>query len=63
MNMVDVDHDNKISLSEFITGALDRKVVLNKTLLKRVFNMFDFDQSGAIDIYELKKIYGNTYSE
>jgi len=57
--MVDVNHDDKISLSEFITGCLERKKVLHKSLLKRVFNMFDMDKSGAIEISELKKIYGN----
>jgi len=59
MRMVDINHDDKISMSEFITACLDRGKVLHKSLLKRVFNMFDIDNSGAIDISELKKIYGN----
>jgi len=46
-----------------MTGALDRMKFLNKSLLRRVFNMFDIDQSGAIEITELKKIYGNSLEQ
>jgi calcium-dependent protein kinase len=46
---------DKINYSSFIAAAMDRKRLINKTLLWEAFKMFDSDQKGYISIFNIEK--------
>jgi len=58
-NSVDTDNDNFITYSEFVTASIDRDLLLSKKKLKAAFRIFDKDESGTIDLKELKTILLN----
>ena len=47
-----------IDYSEFVLASIDRKKMLSKKRLEKVFKMFDKDGSGTISYKELKKMFG-----
>ena len=51
---IDKDGSGKIDYSEFISASISRDKILSKEKMKKVFNMFDKDGSGALSIDELK---------
>ncbi|EZG46771.1 calcium/calmodulin-dependent protein kinase [Gregarina niphandrodes] len=53
---VDFDKNGYIEYSEFVTVAMDKKVLLSKGRLRAAFNLFDVDGSGTIAADELKRI-------
>lgn len=53
---VDFDKNGYIEYSEFVTVAMDKKVLLSKGRLRAAFNLFDIDGSGTIAADELKRI-------
>ena len=56
---IDTDNSNEITYSEFLTAGVDRSKFLSKKVLKAAFKMFDTDESGSIDVQEVKKILQN----
>jgi Ca2+-binding EF-hand superfamily protein len=54
---IDIDHDGKISHSEFTTAALNRVRMMSHENIESVFRVFDDDNSGKIGIEELKKAF------
>ena len=57
-NLLDVDANNRISITEFITASVDKQVFLTEDRLKKAFKMFDDDESGAVEIKQLKYMFG-----
>ena len=55
-NTIDFDHNGLITISEFITAAIDRKKFLTSKRLKKAFDMFDKDCSGTIEVFEFIKM-------
>jgi calcium-dependent protein kinase len=58
-NSIDTDNDNFITYSEFVTASVNRDLLLSKKKLKSAFRIFDKDESGTIDLKELKTILLN----
>lgn len=54
---IDFDHNNLITISEFITAGLNRKLFLKRDKLEIAFKMLDRDASGEIELFELIKIF------
>jgi calcium-dependent protein kinase len=63
MASVDIDNNGYIEYSEFISAAINKEKAFTNGNLKMAFNYFDTDKSGKISISELKKAFGNGYSE
>ncbi len=55
----DTDKDGKLSYHEFIQGAVNHQKLLNKKNVESLFKMLDLDQSKAISINELEKVFSN----
>eukprot|EP00915_Cephaloidophora_sp_WS-2016_P000393 GHVH01000498.1.p1 GENE.GHVH01000498.1~~GHVH01000498.1.p1 ORF type:complete len:668 (-),score=85.83 GHVH01000498.1:1333-3285(-) len=60
---VDFDDNGFIEYSEFITVALDRKVLMSHDTLQAAFNWIDLDGSGSIAAEELKSMYKHITKE
>lgn len=58
LSAVDFDKNGYIEYSEFLTVAMDRKVLLSSDRLTRAFQMFDTDGSGKISSAELATLFG-----
>ena len=58
--MVDTDGNGSIDYSEFVTACINKESILSKKRLKAAFRIFDKDNSGGIDMDELKEIFGNS---
>eukprot|EP01054_Gregarina_sp_Poly1_P004951 Gregarina_sp_Poly_1__4950@NODE_2622_length_1908_cov_606_836502_g156_i1_p1_GENE_NODE_2622_length_1908_cov_606_836502_g156_i1NODE_2622_length_1908_cov_606_836502_g156_i1_p1_ORF_typecomplete_len602_score110_63Pkinase/PF00069_25/3_8e83Pkinase_Tyr/PF07714_17/2e52EFhand_7/PF13499_6/1_2e12EFhand_7/PF13499_6/9e16EFhand_1/PF00036_32/0_0016EFhand_1/PF00036_32/0_00017EFhand_1/PF00036_32/9_7e06EFhand_1/PF00036_32/9_2e08EFhand_6/PF13405_6/0_00035EFhand_6/PF13405_6/4_2EFhand_6/PF13405_6/1_7e08EFhand_6/PF13405 len=56
LESVDFDKNGYIEYSEFVTVAMDKKVLLSKGRLQAAFNLFDVDGSGKIAADELRRI-------
>eukprot|EP01055_Gregarina_sp_Pseudo9_P005901 Gregarina_sp_Pseudo_9__5900@NODE_932_length_2053_cov_149_630089_g874_i0_p1_GENE_NODE_932_length_2053_cov_149_630089_g874_i0NODE_932_length_2053_cov_149_630089_g874_i0_p1_ORF_typecomplete_len561_score109_39Pkinase/PF00069_25/1_6e83Pkinase_Tyr/PF07714_17/9_3e53EFhand_7/PF13499_6/7_5e13EFhand_7/PF13499_6/7_1e16EFhand_1/PF00036_32/0_0013EFhand_1/PF00036_32/0_00019EFhand_1/PF00036_32/1_1e05EFhand_1/PF00036_32/8_4e08EFhand_6/PF13405_6/0_00083EFhand_6/PF13405_6/4_8EFhand_6/PF13405_6/2_3e08EFhand_6/PF13 len=56
LECVDFDKNGYIEYSEFVTVAMDKKVLLSKGRLQAAFNLFDVDGSGKIAADELRRI-------
>ena len=56
-NLVDLDCNHRISISEFIAASIEKESFLNEDKVNRTFKMFDVDGSGTIDIPELKAMF------
>ena len=58
---LDTDGDNKLSYSEFLTGATDMTQLINKKNLRVAFNLFDLDGDGKVTVEELAQrfVHGN----
>eukprot|EP01057_Protomagalhaensia_wolfi_P006039 Protomagalhaensia_wolfi_Nauph_80__6038@NODE_835_length_1961_cov_19_201873_g628_i0_p2_GENE_NODE_835_length_1961_cov_19_201873_g628_i0NODE_835_length_1961_cov_19_201873_g628_i0_p2_ORF_typecomplete_len220_score55_01EFhand_7/PF13499_6/3_8e03EFhand_7/PF13499_6/1_4e12EFhand_7/PF13499_6/2_6e16EFhand_1/PF00036_32/0_00045EFhand_1/PF00036_32/4_8e05EFhand_1/PF00036_32/6_8e06EFhand_1/PF00036_32/2_5e08EFhand_8/PF13833_6/0_00093EFhand_8/PF13833_6/0_0011EFhand_8/PF13833_6/0_00098EFhand_8/PF13833_6/2_9e09EFhand len=56
LESVDFDKNGYIEYSEFVTVAMDKKVLLSKGRLQAAFNLFDIDGSGKIAADELRRI-------
>lgn len=54
---IDTDGDGNINYTEFITAAMDREILINQDNLKAVFNLFDQDGNGLIEVKELKDVF------
>ncbi len=54
---IDFDGNQLITISEFITAAMDRKKFLSEERLAITFAMFDNDDSGEIELFELIKLF------
>eukprot|EP01071_Lankesteria_metandrocarpae_P008096 Lankesteria_metandrocarpae@DN4865_c2_g1_i2.p1 len=66
LNSIDFDKNGFIEYSEFVTVAIDRKVLLSETRLRKAFALFDRDGSGKISSDELMNIFvdmGNARDE
>lgn len=57
MKTLDLDGNGVIDYTEFITAAIDKTVMLNKSNLEAAFKMIDTDNSGLITIEELKAAF------
>ena len=55
---IDTDKSGAIDYSEFIAASIDRKKMLSKKRLERIFKMFDKDCSGTISKDEIKQMLG-----
>ena len=59
-----MDGDGKINASEFINAAIDHQKLLNADALAKLFNLFDEDRNGYIELEEVLKVCqanGNTH--
>ena len=54
VDQLDVNGDGKIDYSEFMTAAIDRRVLLNMENLEKAFKLFDADNNGKISMDELR---------
>jgi Ca2+-binding EF-hand superfamily protein len=54
---IDFDGNQLITISEFITAAMDRQKFLSTDRLAITFSMFDKDASGEIELFELVKLF------
>ena len=54
MATVDKDMNGYIEFEEFVIACVFSKHMLQPEMLKKAFNYFDQDQSGAIELDELK---------
>jgi len=57
LKSIDFDQNGFIEYSEFVTVAMDHKVLLSEERLKKAFTMFDTDGSGKISSDELMQIF------
>ena len=57
-NNLDLDNSGEISYNEFLTAVIDSQKILTEDRLKKAFDMFDKDGSGALDINEIKVYFG-----
>ena len=48
----DLDGDGALDFHEFMTAAMDHHTILSEGNLKRVFNLFDTNKDGEINIEE-----------
>ena len=55
---IDLDNSGSISYNEFLTSVIDSKKILTEDRLQKAFKMFDKDDSGTIDIEEIKGLFG-----
>ncbi len=55
---LDFNNNGTIDYSEFLIANLDPSKIVNEDRLKEVFNIFDYDRSGAITVDNIKKILG-----
>ena len=55
---LDLDNSGEISYNEFLTSVIDSQKILTEDRLKKAFDMFDKDGSGALDINEIKVYFG-----
>lgn len=55
---LDFNNNGTIDYSEFLIANLDPAKIVNEEKLREVFNIFDYDRSGAITVDEIKKILG-----
>ena len=63
MATVDSDMNGFITFEEFVIASIFSKHMLDPQMLKKAFNFFDSDQSGAIELEELKeKLIGDKKS-
>jgi len=51
---VDLDGDGRIDFHEFMTGAIDHQKTLTKKNLEFLFNIFDENHDGIIELEEFK---------
>ena len=58
--MVDTDHNGSIDYSEFVTACINKENILSRKRLKAAFRIFDKDNSGGIDMDELKEVFRNS---
>eukprot|EP00914_Ancora_sagittata_P011954 GHVO01023177.1.p1 GENE.GHVO01023177.1~~GHVO01023177.1.p1 ORF type:complete len:548 (-),score=88.06 GHVO01023177.1:70-1713(-) len=56
LESVDFDKNGTIEYSEFVTVAMDKRLLLSRERLQAAFNMFDQDGSGTIAAEELRRI-------
>jgi len=54
---IDKDNSGKIDYSEFVSASINRKKVLDKDKMKKVFGIFDKDGSGQLSIKELQAYF------
>ncbi len=54
---MDTDKNGSIDYSEFVVASIDRKKMLSKEKLERIFKMFDNDGNGTISADELKTMF------
>ena len=55
---LDLDNSGEISYNEFLTSVIDSQKILTEDRLRKAFDMFDKDGSGAIDLDEIKVYFG-----
>ena len=55
MATVDTDMNGYLTFDEFVIASVFSKHMLEPQMLKKAFNFFDTDQSGAIELQELKE--------
>ena len=58
--MVDTDKNGSIDYSEFVTACVNKENILSRKRLKAAFRIFDKDNSGGIDMDELKEVFRNS---
>ena len=56
MEQCDLNGDGQLDFNEFITAAYDHKELLNQENRKKIFDMFDKDKKGKIDMDAFKMV-------
>lgn len=59
----DVNGDDRLDYTEFVTAAFDKQKLLNKENLDRVFKMIDANNDGKISREELQSVFGTAQLE
>lgn len=59
----DVNKDDRVDYTEFVTAAFDKQKLLNKENLDKVFKMLDADGDGKISRQELQSVFGTSQLE
>jgi calcium-dependent protein kinase len=54
---VDINKDGVVDYQEFLAASLNRQKMLTETNVDSIFNVFDVDGDGHIDLNELKKVF------
>ena len=57
MACVDIDDNGSIDYSEFVTACISRTALLSEKRLRQAFKIMDKDNSGGIEIAELKNAF------
>lgn len=55
---LDFNNNGTIDYSEFLVSQLDPAMIVNEERLRKVFDIFDLDKSGAITVDEIKILLG-----
>lgn len=58
MEAIDSNHSGAIDYTEFVMAALNRENMLCPDRIEKVFQAFDADGSGSLDVAEFKEIFG-----
>ena len=59
----DVNGDDRLDYTEFVTACFDKQKLLNKKDLDRVFKMIDTNGDGRISRQELQSVFGTAQLE
>lgn len=60
MKSVDTDCNGTIDYNEFLAATMDKDKLISKSNLEFAFKSFDKDNSGKINLNEIKAIFNNS---
>ena len=56
LKSIDTDKNGAINYTEFIAASLDNIIVMNASKIEKAFKLFDKDNDGWIDVWELEEV-------
>lgn len=61
-NAMDVDNTQKVHLNEFIAATMNKNLMEDERILREAFRKLDINDTGEIDIIDLKAVLGQNFS-
>ena len=60
MQELDLDKDGELDYQEFLYGAVNHQILLNKQNIEEIFKMFDHDGDGFLSKAELRQSFSTS---